>query len=102
MRSSFDLHVFRIDDGDVFWYIATSEEEALRAYRTDPQREKSEDDAPLKVTQLADRDPLTITNEDHVKLTFTAREWCSLEVFDKSSERRDHGPRNGYLGSTCY
>jgi hypothetical protein len=79
-----DLSVFRIDDGERFWYVASSEEEAenLHAkYAGDSGLDETDPEFTI-VERLPDDKVLTIeleTEDPTRKLSMTCAEWVKRE-----------------------
>jgi hypothetical protein len=87
------LHVYRIDDGETFWYVAASAEQALQRYLKDTFDETEEvfrerllpGDSMPEVEQLPDDHKLTVTwtdgprdeNGDEQEITMTCKEWAA-------------------------
>ena len=72
-------HIYKIDDGEIFWYSAENEEDAFRIFKelyTDP-----EDRSGVEITELPDDYELSIYldypyQDPSAKTTKTCREWA--------------------------
>jgi hypothetical protein len=88
-----DLHVYQIDDGETFWYVAASPERALERYLKDMLDQTIAEymerllpgDSTPEVEQLPDDQNLTVTwtdgprdeNGDEQRITMTCKEWAA-------------------------
>ena len=70
-------HIYKIDDGEIFWYSAENEEDAFRIFKelySDP-----EDRSGVEITELSDDSELSIYLDgkcEEPKTTKTCREWA--------------------------
>lgn len=70
------LHVYLLDDGEQWWYVASSEMDALKQHEL--QMDDPNDVSGIMIVRLSDNVPLGIYDEDTgQKIIQTCREWAA-------------------------
>ena len=85
------LHLWKLDDGERHWYVASSKRETLLMHLG--PLSPCDGDLPclveeVEITQVSDDTVLPVRDEDDEVVNKTAREWC------KNGK--------GLVASTCY